>query len=233
MICIVIPTYNESENLEKLVKEILKLGYPFHVVIVDDSSPDSTGEIADKLAAEIDRVRVIHRPGKLGLGTAYKAGIKLAMDESFEHVITMDADFSHHPSYLPKMIEHRHDYDIVIGSRYVDGGKTTNFGLHRKIISRSANFFAHWLLGMNANDCTAGFRCYKLSSLKKIPLDEIKSDGYSFLVEMLYYCQRARLMIREIPINFIAREQGKSKISKKEIFNALRTISRLKIQQLF
>ncbi|OGL46360.1 MAG: hypothetical protein A2161_07720 [Candidatus Schekmanbacteria bacterium RBG_13_48_7] len=230
MIGIVIPTYNESENLENLVNQILKLDLPVTIIIVDDNSPDRTGEIADRLAASYSQIKVIHRQAKLGLGTAYKAGFDFALKAKLDHVLTMDADFSHHPSFIPDIIKYCDSYDIVIGSRYVENGTTTNFGLHRKFISRSANFFAHWILGMTVNDCTAGFRCYKLDSLKKVPLDKIRSNGYSFLVEMLYYCQKCDLSIKEIPINFIAREQGLSKISKKEIFNALKTIFRLKWQ---
>jgi dolichol-phosphate mannosyltransferase len=228
---VVIPTYNERENIELLVDSILALPLPIGVVVVDDHSPDGTGDIADALAQKHASVTVVHRPGKLGLGTAHIAGIRRALASDAELVLTMDADFSHHPRYIPAMVAAMAKADLCIGSRYVPGGDTADCTLPRKALSWGANAFARFMLGLPAHDCTAGFRCYRRDLLERMPLDRIFSNGYSFLVEMLYYCRRAGARVTEVPILFENRRRGTSKISRKEIYRSLYTVFRLAIQR--
>lgn len=226
---IVIPTYNERENIEKLVASILELPVKAGVIVVDDHSPDGTGKLADQLAEkQIGRVFVVHRSGKLGLGTAYLAGFREALRLGAERIMSMDADFSHHPRYIPAIIAASQDgYDLVIGSRYVPGGGTPDFPLQRRILSSGANTFARVLLGLQAHDTTAGFRCYRRQVLESLPLDHIFSNGYSFLIELLFLVQRAGYVVGEVPIIFEDRKEGNSKISEREIYKALYTVLRL------
>ncbi len=230
---VIIPTYNESDNIEALAKEILALGDITEIIIVDDNSPDGTGEIADELAKVYRGVKVIHRPAKLGLGTAHIAGFKEALALGADCIVTMDADLSHHPSYIPDLIAKSRIAHLVIGSRYVDGGGTMHWGLRRQILSRGANTFARLALGLSAHDCTAGFRCYRREVLESIELDEIFSNGYSFLIEMLYKCQRKGWEIGEVPVIFEDRRHGASKISHREIFKALYTVLCLVWERVF
>lgn len=224
---IVVPTYNERENIKQLIESIVELGLGSYLIIVDDNSPDGTGQILDELALNIPRLRVIHRPGKLGLGTAHIAGIKCALSQGAQQILTMDADFSHHPRFIPDILAGLDHHDVVIGSRYVPGGSTKFCTAPRKALSRGANLFARSLLGLKAGDATAGFRGYRRAVLESIELDAIVSDGYSFLIEMLYRCQRKGWDIGEAPIVFENRQRGASKISKTEIFKALHTVGRL------
>ena len=221
---VIIPTYNESDNIIALVEEIVALQAVAHIIIVDDNSPDGTGQIADELARHYQEVHVIHRPGKLGLGTAYIAGFKLALTLPTDCIVTMDADFSHHPHYIPSLIAQISVYDLSIGSRYVDGGGTINCNLWRQFLSRMSNTVARLSLGLKASDCTAGFRCYRRQVLEAIDLDTIFSNGYSFLVEMLYKCQQLGYRVGEVPIIFENRRQGASKISRSEIWRAAYTV---------
>ncbi len=225
---VIIPTYNEKENIADLVGQIIALPVDVGVVIVDDNSPDGTGEIADGLAAEYaGRVHVVHRPGKLGLGTAYIAGFQKGFTLNTKRLLTMDADFSHHPRYIPAMIEASARYDVVIGSRYVRGGGVKDCTWPRILLSRGANLFAHLMLNLHARDATAGFRCYRRKVLETIPLDAIFSSGYSFLIEMLFLTQQAGFTVGEVPIIFENRQRGASKISRKEILKAQYTVFRL------
>jgi len=226
---VIIPTYNERENIEALVRQLLDLPLRLQVLIVDDNSPDGTGELADALAAaSAGRVAVIHRPGKLGLGTAYVTGFRRALAEGADYIFTMDADFSHNPRYIPAMLEKAlSGYDLVIGSRYVPGGSTQGCTPLRILLSWGANGFARAMLGLRARDATAGFRCYRRKVLESIGLEEIRSSGYSFLIEMLYRAQRRGWQIGEVPIVFDNRRLGQSKISRHEIFRALQTVLRL------
>lgn len=231
---IIVPTYNEADNLEDLITQLLALPVSLGVLVVDDNSPDGTGQLAETLAERHPgRVYVSHRPGKMGLGTAYIAGFKRALHElGAQRIMTMDADFSHNPRYIPAMIalsEHKH---IVIGSRYVPGGGTRNWGWNRILLSAGANFVARTLLGLQAHDVTAGFRLYRRQVLETIPLDRIFSSGYSFLVEMLFLCQRRGWQIGEVPIIFEDRRNGTTKISSKEIFKAQYTVFRLFFRRL-
>ncbi len=228
-IAVIVPTYNESENIESLVTQLLSLPIAPRVIIVDDNSPDGTGVIADRLAADYNgRVEVIHRAGKLGLGTAYIAGFKRALAGGADLICTMDADFSHNPRFIPQMVAKIEEgYDLVIGSRYVRGGSTSGCTLSRKLLSWGANALAHLLLGLQARDTTAGFRCYRREVLAKLDLDEIKASGYSFLIEMLYRVQRMGWRVGEVPIIFENRRLGRSKVSRNEITRALLTVLRL------
>ena len=228
---VIVPTYNERENIAHLVPDLLALPGDLHVVIVDDNSPDGTGQLADALAASQPRVHVIHRSGKLGLGTAYVAGFKYALAAGFECIMTMDADYSHQPKYVPDLLAGISSADLVIGSRYVAGGRAVDSPFMRRVLSRGANSFARLVLGLRAKDCTAGFRCYRRQVLESINLDAIFSNGYSFLVEMLYAVQKRQWRVAEVPIQFVDRRQGVSKISRSEIYKAVYTVLRLGIDR--
>jgi dolichol-phosphate mannosyltransferase len=242
----IVPTYNEAENIRLLIVDILSVGrgehhdlpagiepVPIDVVVVDDDSPDGTGKIADELSAHQPAVHVIHREGKLGLGTAYIAGFKFALAHGYDRIVTMDADFSHDPRYLPAMLQKsREEADLVIGSRYVRGGGTHGCALPRKALSWGANAFAKVVLGLKAMDCTAGFRCYRREVLESIDLDAILANGYSFLIEMLYRCQSLGWRVGEVPILFENRRRGASKISKQEITKAMYTVLHLGRERL-
>jgi dolichol-phosphate mannosyltransferase len=225
----IVPTYNERENIEALVGQLISLPTGVHVIVVDDNSPDGTGDIADRLAAQYDgRVTVLHRAGKLGLGTAYIAGFRQALDAEATLICTMDADFSHNPRYIPAMVDKiGQGYDLVIGSRYVRGGGTTGCTFDRKLLSWGANAFARTALGLQAHDTTAGFRCYRREVLEGMELEEIKASGYSFLIEMLYRVQQRGWRVGEVPIVFENRRLGTSKISKNEVSRAIVTVLRL------
>ncbi len=225
---VVIPTYNERENIGLLVDEILALPIDVGVIVVDDNSPDGTGQFLDEMTSSAPSLRVIHRPRKMGLGTAHIAGFRLALSTGIDYIVTMDADFSHHPRYIPDLLNAAaRDSDIVIGSRYVTGGGVVNCGWNRTFLSRAANGFARLMLGLGASDCTAGFRCYRREVLESVPLDTIFSNGYSFLIEMLYKCQRLGYRVSEVPICFENRQRGNSKISRAEILRAAYTVLRL------
>ena len=231
-LCVIIPTYNEAENIGRLVEAIRQLGDPqcLWIVVVDDSSADGTSDRVREMAPRLGGVELIERPVKLGLGTAYVAGLRRAFELDAQYAVTMDADFSHDPEKIPELLDaiEKHHADLAIGSRYIPGGQTTHWGLHRKILSRSANWLAHVVLDLRSRDCTSGFRCYRLSFLRAIDLDSIKTNGYSFLVEMLFACQGRGASIVEIPIVFRNRDCGKSKISRAEIFKAIGTLWRLR-----
>ncbi|MBN2001758.1 MAG: polyprenol monophosphomannose synthase [Anaerolineae bacterium] len=226
---VVLPTYNEKENIEAMVTQLRDLPLDLKVLVVDDNSPDGTGAIADRMAAETPgKVQVIHRAGKLGLGTAYIAGFREAMEDHGDAVVTMDADFSHPPEKIPEMVAKlQSGYDLVIGSRYVPGGKTVDCTLPRRFLSRVSNLIASTLLGLPAKDATAGFRCYRREVLESIDLGQIRSNGYSFLTEMLYKVRRRNWKIAEVPIVFRNRRHGVSKISRNEILKAIYTVFRL------
>jgi len=224
---VIVPTYNECDNIEMLLGDLLALPVGLNVIIVDDGSPDGTGELAEQWVARTDRVQVIHRPDKMGLGTAYITGFKRVLAADYNWIMTMDADYSHHPRCIPAMLEMGRELDLVIGSRYVPGGGTLFCTWKRRALSRFANAFAKIMLGLHVQDCTAGFRCYRREVLESIDLDSIFSNGYSFLIEMIYYVQRRGYRIGEVPIVFEDRRRGKSKISKTEVYRALQTVMRL------
>ncbi len=231
---VIVPTYNEVDNIDELLGQLLDLSVGLGVIVVDDNSPDGTGRQADKWSAEYPgRVHVIHRAGKLGLGTAYIAGFKYGLEKvKAARLMTMDADFSHNPIYIPDIIRKSEKKHIVIGSRYVAGGGSRNCTRKRIFLSRVANLVAKTLLGLEAQDCTAGFRLYRREVLESIPLDNIFSSGYSFLVEMLFMCQRRGWQIGEVPIIFEDRRKGQTKISRQEVFKAQYTVFRLFFRRL-
>ncbi|MCJ7736356.1 MAG: polyprenol monophosphomannose synthase [Anaerolineae bacterium] len=228
-VTVIVPTFNERENIEALIIQLLALPLGLNVTVVDDNSPDGTGDIADRLAAEnLARVTVIHRSGKLGLGTAYLAGFQQALDAGSDLICTMDADFSHNPRYIPSMVgKIREGYDLVIGSRYVRGGGTSGCTMERRLLSWGANFFARTALGLRVHDTTAGFRCYRREVLESIDLGAIRASGYSFLIEMLYMVQNRGWQVADVPIIFENRRLGASKISKNEVTRAMGTVLRL------
>lgn len=227
-ITVVIPTYNERENIEKLCASILSQDDRINVLIVDDSSPDGTGEIADKIAADSSRVKVLHRSGKLGLGSAYREGFRIALDDDADYVIEMDADFSHDPVMLPTFIDRMSQCDLVIGSRYVNGVSVVNWPIRRLILSYGASVYTRIVTGMKLSDCTGGFKCFRRHVLESIDIGAIKSDGYSFQIEMNYRCHEKGFRICEIPIIFVDRHAGTSKMSKQIIREAVLMVWKLK-----
>jgi dolichol-phosphate mannosyltransferase len=232
MIVLILPTYNECDNLPLMVAAIQALPDPIHLLIVDDNSPDGTGALADALAAASPRMQVIHRSGKLGLGTAYTTGFQTALAQNADLIITMDADFSHDPKYLPALLEASRRFDVAIGSRYIPSGGVRDWGPERRALSRGANAIAHRVLGLKARDCTAGFRCYRRAVLEAIDPASIRAEGYSYLIEMLFRCQRAGFSIGETPIIFADRKLGSSKISQTELIKAGFTVLRLACRRL-
>ncbi len=232
-VLMIVPTYNERENVRQLVSQLRALPGDVHVLVVDDDSPDGTGALVDEMAAHDPGVVILHRAGKLGLGTAYKAGFAYGLAHAYQYICTMDADFSHNPASLPAIVEKAAaGYDLVVGSRYVPGGGVVGWPAARKLLSAVANRLAHLFLGIAARDCTAGFRCYRRVVLETIPLDSIFSGGYSFLIEMAFLCEAAGFRIGEVPITFVNRTQGASKISKLEIYKAMYTLVRLRTRAL-
>jgi dolichol-phosphate mannosyltransferase len=211
---VVVPTFNESETIERLVRAVLdELPPPRRVLVVDDSSPDGTGEIAARLAAELVDVEVLNRPGKRGLGPAYVAGFRAALDGGAHLVVQMDADLSHDPVELPKLVAAARDADLVIGSRYVSGGRVTDWGAGRVAVSRWGSRYARAVLGLEINDMTSGFKCWRRAALEAVDLDSVRSQGYAFQVEMTYRAQREGLRVVEVPITFRDRRVGESKMT--------------------
>jgi dolichol-phosphate mannosyltransferase len=229
---IIIPTYNEAENLLLLLQAIFSYAPLTDVLIVDDHSPDGTGELADSLQKTDVRVHVLHRVGKLGLGTAYLVGFKFALTHGYDAVFEMDADFSHDPHYLPDFLRAIEDADVVIGSRYIVGGDTPNWSALRRIASGSGNIFARLVLGISVHDCTSGFRCYRRRVLESIDLDAVQSHGYAFQVELTYRVMMQRFQMVETPIVFMDRRYGKSKMSPAILLEALTYVLRTRLSQL-
>src|SRR6266536_1212584 len=217
---IIIPTYNEIDNLTPLLKEIFSYAPETDILIVDDNSPDGTGDLADKIHQENAQVHVLHRPGKLGLGTAYIEGFKYAIEHAYDAAFEMDADFSHDPRYLPDFLKAIENADLVIGSRYIPGGDTPNWTMLRRLISGGGNIFSRFMLGIPVHDCTAGYRCYRREVLESIDLDTIQSQGYAFQIEMAYRVIQQGFKIVETPIIFMDRRIGKSKMSRKIVIEA-------------
>jgi dolichol-phosphate mannosyltransferase len=215
------PTYNERENLPQIVPLTLRQDPGVHVLVVDDNSPDGTGELADRLAAESERVHVIHRPGKLGLGTAYIAGFKWALARDYEYVFEMDSDFSHNPDHIPVFLEAVQQYDLVLGSRYLKGVTVINWPMSRLLLSYFANRYARIVTGLPFTDTTGGFKCYRREVLEAIELDRITSEGYSFQIETTFRAWRKGFKIGEIKIIFTDRSEGASKMSGKIIREAI------------
>jgi dolichol-phosphate mannosyltransferase len=224
---VIIPTYNESDNIPSLVAEILALPIGAHIIVVDDNSPDGTGAQVDSIAAKESRMHPVHRPSKLGLGTAHIVGMRRAFSLNLDPIVTMDADFSHQPRYIPSLLAGLAKFDVMIGSRYVTGGGMQGRDVKLRVVSWGANFFARTVLGLKATDCTSGFRAYRRPVLDSIDLDLIFSNGYSFLIELLFLCQTRGWKIGEAPIIYEDRRAGTSKISRAEIYKATYTVLRL------
>lgn len=217
---IIIPTYNEIENIENLVSAIYGQVPEASILVVDDNSPDGTAALVEKLQKNDPRIHLIKRPGKMGLGTAYIAGFKYALERDFEYIFEMDADFSHDPVYLPRFLEAAKDFDLVLGSRYVPGGGVENWPWRRKMISIGGSLYSRMILGVPYKDLTGGFKCFRRGTLEALPLDEVHSEGYSFQIEMTYRAHKKGFTIREIPIIFKDRKGGKSKMSWAIFFEA-------------
>ncbi len=212
---IVIPTYNEYDNISELITDVLNMIPAADLLIVDDNSPDGTGQLVEDIRARDSRVHVIHRPGKLGLGTAYVLGFHYAIDHDYDLVFEMDADYSHDPKYLPDFFEAASSADLVIGSRYIRGGGTPNWSALRKFVSGGGNTFARIMLGIPTHDCTGGYRCYRTEALRKLDLDRVRAQGYAFQVEMAYVFWKRGYRVTEVPIVFMDRRVGTSKMSRK------------------
>lgn len=227
---VIIPTYNERENLERLLGEIHQVDGALHILIVDDGSPDGTGALADQLAAADERIHVMHREGKLGLGTAYIAGFKWALKRDYELVFEMDADFSHEPEALPRFIEAvANGADLVIGSRWVPGGETPGWPAWRKGISRGGSMYARTVLGVDVRDLTSGFKCFHRRVLQAIDLDSVEAVGYGFQVELNWRTLRRGFKVVEVPICFRDRAAGQSKMSSKIFAEALVLVVKLRL----
>jgi dolichol-phosphate mannosyltransferase len=214
---LVLPTYNEADNLEPVVRAVLpeleRAGVEPHVLVVDDGSPDGTGQIADRLAGELDQVEVLHRSAKQGLGRAYLAGFAVALGRGADLVLEMDCDFSHEPADLPRLIAAADAADLVLGSRYVPGGGITHWGPVRRALSRGGSAYARWLLGLPVRDLTGGFKCFRRELLERIDLTDVQADGYGFQIELTYRAVRAGFRVTEVPIVFHERRLGQSKMT--------------------
>lgn len=228
---IIIPTYNELDNLHPLLEQVFSFAPDTDVLIVDDNSPDGTGKLADEIHEENPQVAVLHRTGKLGLGTAYIAGFKYAIEHGYDAAFEMDADFSHDPRYLPDFLKAIEHADLVIGSRYIPGGDTPNWSLLRRFISGGGNLFARFMLGIPVHDCTAGFRCYRRQALESINLDTIQAQGYAFQVELAYRTTQLGFKVVETPIVFMDRRVGKSKMSSTIFFEGFLWVLRTRFSK--
>lgn len=231
---VVIPTYNEAPNLGNIVPQVLAQDPRLEVLVVDDGSPDGTGQIADRLAQENPRVHALHREGKLGLGTAYIAGFRWALERGYEYVFEMDADFSHDPAHLPAFLKAVASADLVLGSRYL-GGKVTvvNWPMGRLMLSYWANVYARWVTGLRIWDLTGGFKCFRSRVLQAIDLSRVRSNGYAFQIEMSVRAWRKGFKLAEVPIVFVDRTEGQSKMNRKIVREAIWMVPRLRLQTLF
>jgi len=231
---VIIPTYNESENIESLLDKILVLPLGLEVLVVDDGSPDGTGDLVAARAAQDPRIHLLRRPGKMGLGSAYRDGFRYALDRGAELIFEMDADFSHDPDSLADLIEAVADVDVVLGSRYLDGKVTVvNWPLDRLFLSYFANLYTRWITGLPVYDATGGFKCFRRRALEAIRLDRVRSDGYSFQIEMSFKCWKKGFRIREVPIVFVDRRHGVSKMNRRIIWEAAGMVWRLRLTSLF
>jgi dolichol-phosphate mannosyltransferase len=230
---ICLPTYNERENLKPMIAALLEqLGADDNVLVIDDASPDGTGELADRLARENGRVDVLHRRAKEGLGPAYLAGFRRALTDGAELVLEMDCDFSHDPADVPRLIAATADADVALGSRYVRGGRVENWGTGRRFVSRAGSLYAQVLLAARVRDLTGGFKCYRREVLEQIDLDAVSSLGYAFQIETTYRALRAGFRVVEVPITFSDREAGASKMSRSIVLEAIWRVPYLGLQAL-
>jgi len=231
-ILIVIPTYNEKDNIAKLTEELLGISTNISILIVDDESPDGTGEVADNLSKQYTAVKVIHRKGKGGRGSACIEGFKYAFNRNFDYVFEMDADFSHDPKEIPLFLEKIKTYDMVLGSRYLNDSKIIDWSLSRRIFSKMANLYARTILGIPISDYTNGYRLYKIDVLKNMDFEKIKSKGYIVLSEMAYQVYKKGYSIGEVPTLFVNRKRGQSNLSFQEIYSAFTGVLKVKSRYL-
>jgi dolichol-phosphate mannosyltransferase len=230
---IIIPTYNERDNIQKLIPLLMKLDLSLSILVVDDNSPDGTGKLVNDMSEQNDRIQVLHRPSKLGLGSAYIAGFKHAIQQDVDCIFEMDADFSHDPNMISEFLEKLETCDVVIGSRYISGINVVNWPMSRLLLSYFANFYTRIITGMSIQDATGGFKCFKREVLEQIDLDQVRSDGYAFQIEMNFRCWRKGFRICEIPIIFVDRHSGTSKMSRRIIYEAIWIVWWLRLQRLF
>ncbi len=230
---VVIPTYNEKENVRLLADAVLAQHSGIQILFVDDNSPDGTGTIIDDLVANNSRVHVLHRSGKLGLGSAYREGFKAALAMGADYLLEMDADFSHDPASLPLFLSAIQENDLVIGSRYLNGVSVVNWPIRRLILSYCASVYTRLVTGLQLRDCTSGFKCFRRATIEAIDLSRVTSDGYSFQIEMNYRCMEKGLRISEIPIIFIDRHAGSSKMSGSIVREAVLMVWKLRLNTLF
>ncbi|HQR29792.1 MAG TPA: polyprenol monophosphomannose synthase [Anaeromyxobacteraceae bacterium] len=222
LVCL--PTYDEKDNVGPMIEAVLAATPEVDVLVIDDNSPDGTGEIADAIAAREPRVHVLHRKGKEGLGKAYLAGFDWALARGYERILEMDCDFSHDPKYLPGMLAASREADLVLGSRNIPGGGTVNWGVLRKIISRGGSLYARTILGIPVRDLTGGFKCFRREVLQAIDLPTVECSGYAFQIELTYRAIRKGFRVKEIPIVFVDRRVGHSKMSRRIVLEALRKV---------
>jgi dolichol-phosphate mannosyltransferase len=229
-VLVIVPTYNERDNLPEIVRAVHEHLPEADLLVVDDNSPDGTGQVADELATSDPKVSVLHRAGKQGLGTAYVAGFKWALSRDYGFVFEMDCDFSHDPKYLPELLARaRGGADLVLGSRYVDGGGTVNWGPVRKLISRGGSFYARTILGIDVRDVTGGFKCFRRALIEALDLDSVSAQGYGFQIEMTFRTIKQGFRVEEVPIVFVDRRVGQSKMSKKIFLEALTLVWKLRL----
>ena len=231
-ILVIVPTYNEARNLPLIVPEILRQDPRLEVLVVDDNSPDGTGQIADRMAQERSRVHVLHRSAKEGLGRAYLAGFKWGLGQGFDALFEMDADFSHDPSFLPSFLKAVEEADLVLGSRYATGVNVINWPISRLLLSLGANLYARTITGLPLTDSTGGFKCFRREVLEAIDLDRVRSNGYAFQIEMSFRAWKKGFRLKEVPIIFTDRVEGQSKMSKKIVREAIWMVWWLRLQSL-
>ena len=229
---VIVPTYNERENIEPLLQRLLSLPHDLHVLVVDDASPDGTGEFVESWARNQPRLHVLRRPGKLGLGSAYRDGFRYALKNGAEYVFEMDADFSHDPDSIGEFLRNASEVDVVLGSRYLNGVTVVNWPLNRLILSYVANLYTRLVTGLPVKDATGGYKCFRRRALESVRLESVRSDGYAFQIEMSYKCWRKGFRIREIPILFVDRRAGTSKMSRRIIWEAVWMVWRLRLLDL-
>ncbi len=231
-ILIIIPTYNELENIRKIIPAILQQNEDIDILVVDDNSPDNTGKYVEEKSRVEPRIKILKRPKKMGLGTAYISGFKYAIDNNYDLVFEMDADFSHDPKDIPAFLEAIKDADLVLGSRYINGVRVLNWPMRRLLLSYFASIYTRTITGLPVHDTTGGFKCFRIEVLKAIDLDKIKSNGYSFQIEMTYKAFKKKFRIKEIPIVFTDRAKGSSKMSKKIVYEAVFMVWKLRFRSI-
>jgi len=230
---VIIPTYNERENIDPLLERLMALPHDLHVLVVDDGSPDGTADCVKAWQSRIPRIHLLQRPGKMGLGSAYRDGFRYALEHDAEYIFEMDADFSHDPDAIGSFLEEAKEYDVVLGSRYLHGVTVVNWPLSRLILSYGANVYTRIVTGLPLRDATGGFKCFRRRALEAVRLDRVRSDGYAFQIEMSFKCWKKGFRIKEIPIIFVDRRAGVSKMNRRIVWEAAWMVWRLRLLDLF